>query len=234
MALMAKSDGEGKHFDPVPEGPHIAVCYLVADLGTHHDDRYDKDTHRVLIGWEIPDERITITRDGEELDLPRVISQRYTLSLHEKANLRKDLEAWRGKRFTDKELGGFDLQQVLEVGCQLQVIHTQKEEKTYANIGALMALPKGVKAPKTENEPLWFSFQESTVERRTHGPAQRGEDSEDRERAAVVLVPRVHGREHRHTRRAVRLDREHHQGLAGVRGSHERGVQRAGATRLRR
>ena len=164
MALMAKSDGEGKHFDPVPEGPHIAVCYLVADLGTHHDDRYDKDTHRVLIGWEIPDERITITRDGEELDLPRVISQRYTLSLHEKANLRKDLEAWRGKRFTDKELGGFDLQQVLEVGCQLQVIHTQKEEKTYANIGALMALPKGVKTPKTENEPLWFSFQESTVE----------------------------------------------------------------------
>ena len=33
----------------------------------------------------------------------------YKNSLHEKAGLRKDLEAWRGRRFTDAELAGFDL-----------------------------------------------------------------------------------------------------------------------------
>jgi len=38
-----------------------------------------------------------------------MISKRYTMSLGEQSTLRKDLESWRGKKFTPEELQGFDL-----------------------------------------------------------------------------------------------------------------------------
>ncbi len=146
---------------PVPEGVYTAVCYSVVDAGHQYSEKFDKVARKVVLTWEIPELSIDIERDGKKLNLPRAISKRYTVSLADKAILRKDLEAWRGRAFTEKELQGFDLKKLLAGACQLQVIHTRKDAKTYANVGALMALPKGVKAPKPENEPLFFSFEEA-------------------------------------------------------------------------
>lgn len=165
MGLLAKVP-EGKKFDPVPEGVYMAVAYSIIDLGTQHNKYYDKDIRQVLITWELPECRGEFEREGEMVNLPRVISQKYTLSLHMKAQLRKDLEAWRGAAFTKDELDGFDLKNVLGASCQLQVIHNDSKDgtKTYANIKALMALPKGVKRPVAENPLLWFSFEEALTE----------------------------------------------------------------------
>ena len=38
---------------------------------------------------------------------PFLVRRRYTASLHEKSALRKDLESWRGRAFTNVELDGF-------------------------------------------------------------------------------------------------------------------------------
>jgi len=162
MPLVAKETGNGKDFDPVPEGVHIGVCYLVADLGTHHDERWNKDKHEVVIGWEIPTERIEIERDGQTVDLPRAISRRFTLSLSERANLRPILEGWRGRSFTADELAGFDLANVVGKACQLQVLHnvSQSNGKTYGNVANVMAMPKGAPAPETENAPQYYSIDE--------------------------------------------------------------------------
>ena len=162
MSLIAKETGSGGGFDPVPEGTHTAVCYAVVDLGTHHSDLFKKDAHKVLIMWEIPEERIEVERDGKTVDMPRAISKRYTMSLHKKASLRHDLEAWRGKRFTDDELQGFDLKHIVGVPCLLGIVHATKGEKTYADISSIMAMPrkKGEAAPKPENPTVAFEIPE--------------------------------------------------------------------------
>lgn len=157
MGLMAK-EGGGKQFDPVSEGVHAAVCYSIFDLGTQHDEKFDKDQHKVLLIWELPGERIEIEKDGATQDLPRVISRKYTLSLGDKANLRKDLETWRGRSFTKEEKEGFDLKNVLAKSCQLQVIHKTVEGKTYANISAIIPMPKGSKPLVPENPVRFYSI----------------------------------------------------------------------------
>jgi len=106
--------------------------------------------------WELPDEKIEI----DEEEKPRAISKEYTLSLSEKANLRKDLQAWRGKAFTEEELAGFDMQNVLGKGCQLQVIHTESNGKTYSNIASIMGLPKGMKVDEPYNPITYFDLGE--------------------------------------------------------------------------
>lgn len=162
MGITAKATG--KSFDPVPEGVTVGRCFGLYDLGTVHDEKWGKDVRKVLIMWELPEHRMTVDRDGFASDMPRAISNRYTLSLHEKAGLRKVLEAWRGKKFTEEELQGFDLKHILGAACQIQVVHVKSGDgsKTYANIGAIMALPKGTVAPKLENPLKYFSFEDNS------------------------------------------------------------------------
>jgi hypothetical protein len=158
MSLTAK---ETETIEAIVEGVYTAVCYSVIDVGQQYSEKYDKLAHKVIISWEIPELRIDVERKGKRVNLPRAISKRYTVSLGEKAILRKDLEAWRAKAFTDADLKGFDLKNLLGAACQLQVIHARNDGKTFANVGGLMALPKNVKAPKPENELLFFSFEEA-------------------------------------------------------------------------
>lgn len=160
MGLTAKAKGTGD-FTPIEAGVHLAICYGIYDLGTHRDEKYEKDRHQIVVLWEVPDSRIEIERDGKHLDLPRAISNRYTLSLNEKATLRKDLEAWRGKPFTAEELDGFDMRNILGKSCQLGIVHVTKGDKTFAVINSILGLPRGVKPLDLENEMQWFSFEES-------------------------------------------------------------------------
>lgn len=148
--------------EPIPAGVYVATCYGLVDLGTHANPVFGGEQHKILVQWEVPEVRGEFERDGQKVNLPRAISKRYTLSLSEKANLRKDLESWRGRKFTTQELAGFDLRTLLGATCQLQIVHdTSKEGRTYANIAAIMALPKGTPKPKPENPTMFFSFEEA-------------------------------------------------------------------------
>lgn len=149
----------GSDYKPVPEGTYIAICVRCIDLGTQITSWQgsDKQQRKVLLSWEVPEVRAT-DRDGQ--DMPAMISSRYTASLHEKAQLRKDLEAWRGRRFTDDELKGFDLKNIVGQPCQIQVLHTEKNGSTYANISAIMAIPKGLPKPTPEHTTVNFSLDE--------------------------------------------------------------------------
>jgi hypothetical protein len=161
MSLTAK-EKNGLEIEPIPAGVYAAVCYSVIDLGTHPNPTFGNETHKVLIQWEVPEVRGEFERDGVKSNKPRAISKRYTLSLSEKANLRRDLESWRGRKFTPQQLTGFDLQTLLGAACQLQIVHeTNKEGRTYATIAAIMALPKGMPRLKPENPLTFFSFEEA-------------------------------------------------------------------------
>jgi hypothetical protein len=147
------------NFKPVPPGNHIAVCYRVIDLGTQEGEYMGKKNrrHKILISWEIPDEKMD---DGR----PFTIGQRFTWSMDEKANLRKVLESWRGKAFVDEDFGanGFDIKNVIGVGCMLNVVHETKSGKLYANIASVAKLPRGMGAPAPTNKRsfVWLSHEE--------------------------------------------------------------------------
>jgi hypothetical protein len=162
MALTAKEKG-GVDIEPIPAGVYVATCYGLVDLGTHANAVFGGEQHKILVQWELPEVRAEYERDGAKVNLPRAISKRYTLSLSEKANLRRDLESWRGRKFTAPELAGFDLRALLGAACQLQIVHetSAKENRIYATIAAIMALPKGMPKPKPENPHSFFSFEEA-------------------------------------------------------------------------
>jgi len=153
----------GNNIKPIGPGVYIAVCYGLIDLGTHENPVFGGDQHKVLIQWELPEVRGEFERDGKAVNLPRAISRRYTLSLSDKSHLRKDLESWRGRKFTDDELDGFDLRAVLGTPCQLQIVHeTGKDGRVFANVAAIMALPKDTSQPSRPENPIaYFSFEET-------------------------------------------------------------------------
>lgn len=138
MPIVAKASGGS--FVPAPAGTFSACCCDVVDLGTLEVNwgGKQKSQHKVRIVWQIDEVR--------EDNKPHNVSKRYTLSLHEKSALRKDLEAWRGRSFTPQELEGFDLEVLLNVPALVNVIHETKDGKTYSNVASIMRLPKGMAA----------------------------------------------------------------------------------------
>lgn len=153
MGLIVKDTGGGD-FELVPQGTHLAVCYMVADIGLQESSWGIK--HKVVLGFEIPGEMMVI--DGEHK--PMIINNMYTASLSKKANLRQDLEGWRGQAFTDEELAGFDLKNVLGKSCMITVVHNVNGDRTWANITSISALPKGVE-PSEATRLLFYSEDET-------------------------------------------------------------------------
>lgn len=157
MAILASDTGGGKDFKKVPPGCHFAICNMVVDLGVQETSfkGQSKSQHKVYLRWEVPDERVTYEKDGKEIEGPCSIGAMYTLSLSEKANLRKVLENWRGKPFTADELKGFDITNVAGKCCQIMVQHsTGADSKTYANVTGVIGTSREQKdrAAKAKSE----------------------------------------------------------------------------------
>lgn len=154
---MVTATGSNKEFKPAPEGSHMAVCYRVIDLGTQRWEYQGEPQigRKVLLGWELHGE----AEDGAPLQTddgqPLAVSKKYTLSLGKKANLRADLESWRGRAFNDEELKGFDLDTLLGVACMITIKHDRKGDKTYANVASVTRFPAALKDRKpTAKNPL--------------------------------------------------------------------------------
>lgn len=147
----------GGDFVLVPEDTYLAVCVHIIDLGVQNTtfQGQPRQDHQVLFTWELPTQKM---EDGR----PFVQSRTYTASLSKKANLRKDLQAWRGANFTDEEVQGFDLRQVLGKWCLLGIVHKESGDRTYTNVSSIAKLPKEmlplIKQNKVHNEFIYFDF----------------------------------------------------------------------------
>lgn len=161
MAILATDTGGGGDYKPVPPGNHRAVCSMVVDLGNQRiqSQMYGESIKRqVYVAWELPDEPITWTdKEGHERSGPMRIGKTYTVSLHENANLRADLESWRGKAFNDEERAGFDITKLAGVAALVNVTHKAAGNgKTYANVTAVTPLPKGMEKPACSDGALVY------------------------------------------------------------------------------
>jgi len=160
MSLIISESGGGKYPErkPLPAGAYTAVLDLVCDLGVQPSPGGQFAPKRtVLLRFQIPSERIEITKDGQTKSLPAVISRTLGLSLNEKATLRQLLQSWRGRSFTAEELKAFDLSKILGKPAFINVTHSVKGDRTYANLTSIMPLPKGMPAPELEGEALIYS-----------------------------------------------------------------------------
>lgn len=153
MGLTATK--QASSFEMTPAGAQVARCYRVIDLGTQTTswEGQTKKQHKVMVSWELlGDERMA---DGR----PFAVSKRYTVSTHEKSNMRKDMEAWRGKPFSPAEEAQFNIGNVIGAYCLLNVTHKDAPDgNTYANVASLMPVPKGLPKPVAVNPNQVFDI----------------------------------------------------------------------------
>lgn len=154
-------------FELVPAGNHVARCYSMIEIGTEEViyKGETKSAYKVRITWELPNERKVF--NPEKGEQPFSVSKDYTLSMHEKANLRHDLSSWRGRAFTDDEAKAFDITKLIGVPCLLNVIHnvSQGNGNTYANISSVTTVPKGMIVPPQVNQSFIFAYDDWSDEK---------------------------------------------------------------------
>lgn len=142
----------GSDFESAPTGTHLARCIGLIGIGTREKEWQGKSrlSNEIIVTWELPNETM---KDGR----PFTVSQFYTRSLADKANLRHALKNWRGRDFTLEELQAFELKNVLDKGCQV-VCSAKDNGKVY--VTAVAGLPKGVELPARVNDLRYFDVEE--------------------------------------------------------------------------
>ena len=180
MAIIASANPSSTKgpFELCPAGGQQVVCCDVIDLGMQNDaykNQKPRLVHKIRIRWQSQHPMA----DGR----PYMVQKRYTLSLAERATLRKDLEQWRGAVFTADQLQGFDVEKLIGINAFVNVMHMDKGTKgTYAEVVALMPVPAAVdkltvrdyvrvkdKPKATEREP----GDEETAEPAPPAPTER-------------------------------------------------------------
>jgi len=158
--IYAESTGNFVEREAVPQGMHIARCYSMVDLGTQEStwEGQTKHQRKVRLTFELPTELRTFNEEKGEM--PMVISREFVLSMHEKASFRIFLENWRGKKFTEEEAKRFDVTALLGKECLLNVTHTDKQGKVYANVASANPMTKGMVAPAQINATTVLSFED--------------------------------------------------------------------------
>lgn len=152
--MLTVSSG-ASHIEPIEPGTYAAVCYGLVDLGEQFSKTYNKWSRKVLLMWEIPSETIDL---GEDEPSSRTITKQYTASLNERSILRRDLEAWRGRPFTDAELRSFDLRSIVGAPCMLNIIHREYQNRTFADISGIMKMMKGMTVDTPRLESIVFDL----------------------------------------------------------------------------
>jgi len=158
--IVTGSTTQKKEFKIAPVGSHLARLYRIIDLGTQTSEYMGqtKMLRKVKFFWELHGDDLK-TDDGK----PLIQTRNYTLSLGDKASLRKDLESWRGKSFTDDELRGFDISKLLDKWCMVTVQHrTANNGNVYADAVAITPVPAIVQkagVPQGVNPCVIFDLQ---------------------------------------------------------------------------
>lgn len=154
------NDNTGVKRELLEPDNYVARCYGIIITGTEFDQRFGKAQTKLIILWELPTVIIDVNRDGETLKLPKGQSATYTMSMNEKANLRKTLESWRGKGFTAEELAaGFDISRIVGTPCLLNIIQQEGPNgNTYNKITNVSKLPSGFTCPKQVNPTILFDI----------------------------------------------------------------------------
>lgn len=159
MSIIARKTTT-KDFEPIEEGSYPARIYQIIHEGTITGFQGQLQ-NKVRITFEFPTEmKVFKEENGEQ---PQVLSNEYTLSFHEKSQLRKVIDACDPKALKTISDDGFveeyDIENLLGKACLVTIVHKEgKDGNTYANIGNCTVLPKGMVCPPQVNPSKSLSF----------------------------------------------------------------------------
>lgn len=154
MADQLTAKDESKEYEKPEPGQYTAVCVDIVDLGMQEEtyDDQTKSVHKCAIVFQLD----ALNKEGRRFE----IAKRFTVSMHKKANLRKFLEDWRGRPYSDEQAKkeGAPLHVLEGVNAYVQIVHRESNDKVYANIGTIMSKPSGIptlKALKYVRSEYW-------------------------------------------------------------------------------
>lgn len=135
--IVAK--GSTSTFTPHPEGQFLAQCVDTIDMGEKvetYQNQPPKIVHKCVLMFRTGEKNA----DGHYIDIGR----EFTVSMGDKANMRKALEQWRGRKYTEKEVAdGVPLHKLANQWALITVEHKlSKGGNTYGNINAIVGVPK--------------------------------------------------------------------------------------------
>lgn len=147
MGIFNQKASKQQASETPPAGSHSAVLVAIIDLGTQEQKAFEgtgvTKKRKLFFVWELTAEKVSGFNNRNH-----VIGKEYTLSFNSKAAMRKMLEAWRGKVFSDNE--EFDVSKTLGKSCMLAISHSTKDDSTYAKIEGISAVPKGLIVPPAQ------------------------------------------------------------------------------------
>lgn len=154
------SAGTTGDFETCPAEMHIGQLVGMFDVGHHDVERTDDktkakkmvETRQVVLVYELAERQ----KDGR----PFALGEMHTFSLNEKANLHKRIVAITGLPLLPGS--EFDASSVLGKPVQVDVVHKPSKDgqKHYANINNVSRLPRGMKPPVFDYEPVLWSMAE--------------------------------------------------------------------------
>lgn len=165
MPIVAEAKS-GKTFELPTEGTVQAVLAEVRDLGIV-DTVYNgkaKKTHKVLFRWQLAE----LDSEGQ----PKRVYERFTLSLHEKAGLRKRVAQMFGK----EPPATLDLEKIVGTNVNLVIVHAPNAKdpnKPWANIAAVLRLPPNAKKLDIVAIPISQSEVKTSEKAITSGPTEQ-------------------------------------------------------------
>lgn len=124
--MKLTKDAKSDSFQIASEGKHHAICVDFFDKGMVDHPTFGR-RHRILMGWQIEERH-----EGWEERF--VVWKEYTASLYKTANLRADLESWRGAPIADGEeidLGGL-------IGTKATLVISHSRDGKYANVDKVL------------------------------------------------------------------------------------------------
>jgi len=156
--VTAGSGDGGGGFEIAAAGPHPAVLIGLFDIGTHHESYMGEssDKRKLFMVWELVDSPMS----GVKCNM--CIGQEFTMSMHEKANLRKLIEDWSGRKLADGEQ--FDFSTIIGKKCIVNVKHKTNKagDKTFAEVGSVNQPMKNQEIEDSVQTPMMWSVDEGT------------------------------------------------------------------------
>lgn len=133
---------KGGNFSPHDEGQFAARCVDTINLG-QRIEQFPGQPARV-----VDKAAVVFVTDSE--GETKEIAIEFTVSMNRKANLRKFLESWRGKSYTEEQaVAGIPLHKLVGQGALLSIEHhtATSSGRTYGKIASIAPLPKSMPAP---------------------------------------------------------------------------------------
>lgn len=143
MSDLITATGSESKYKPHPEGQFVGQCVDVIDLGEKVSDFPGETPYLVR-------QCALVFRTGElneETNEFVDVHRDFTVSMGDKANLRKFLEQWRGKPYTPEQVkAGVPLDKLTGNHGLLTVAHRPTAKRVYANVTACVGIPKQMAA----------------------------------------------------------------------------------------